>query len=137
MAKEPDPYRKSLEDCETQAADAFDKTTVTLAGGALGVSFVFIKDLAPTAPQWAKTWILLPAWVALALSLLGVLLSLMASMKSMRYELECLDERRKRDPKYPRAGGRWREWTETFNSAALAGCVGGILLLVVFAFASI
>src|SRR5215210_7581229 len=86
-----DAYRTLLEKCETEAASAFDKTTVTLAGGALGISVVFVKDIAPHAPKWATVLLLLPAWLALAASLLGVLLSLFVSMKSMRHEIECID----------------------------------------------
>ena len=120
-----DGYRKFLEDCETEAASAFDKTTVTLSGGALGVSLAFVKDIAPFAPKWAMVILLLPAWLGLALSLLGVLRSLMSSMKSMRYEIECVDGRRKKAAD-EKAGGPWREWTETFNGAAITGCVAGI-----------
>jgi hypothetical protein len=129
-------YRKFLEECETAAAADFDKTTVALSGGALGISLAFIKDLAPNAPKWSVVAFLLTAWVALALSLLGVLLSLMASMKSMRHALDCLDGRRESKPG-EKAGGPWRDWTEFFNSVALAGCVGGVTLLVLFSFVAI
>jgi hypothetical protein len=131
-----DTYRQFLEECETEAASAFDKTTVTLSGGALGISLAFLKDIAPNAPKWATLLILLPAWLALAASLLGVLLSLMASMKSMRYAIECVDGKHAKAAD-EKAGGRWREWTETFNEVALAGCIVGITLLGIYAFVSI
>jgi hypothetical protein len=124
-------YRNLLNECETQAASDFDKTTVSLAGGALGVSFAFLKDIAPNPPQWALNFILAPAWFALTVSLLAVLLSLIFSMKSMRYQIECLDGRR--TPKLEeQAGGWWREWTDELNWAALIGCIAGIVLLLLF-----
>jgi hypothetical protein len=131
-----DQYRKFLEQCETEASTAFDKTTVTLSGGALALSLAFVKDIAPNAPTWAKLLLLLPSWLALALSLLGVLLSLMASMKSMRHEIECIDGRRvKADGEKP--GGAWRDWTETFNDVAITGCITGIALFVIYVFVSV
>jgi hypothetical protein len=124
-------YRKFLEQCETEATSDFDKTAVFLSGGALGISLAFLKDFAPSPPKWAIATLLAPAWLALVISLLGVLLSFMASMQSMRYELQCLDGGRKK-PDGEQAGGAWRTLTEYANWAALIGCLLGILLLASF-----
>jgi hypothetical protein len=124
-------YRKLLEQCETEATSEFDKTTVTLSGGALGIALAFLKDIAPTAPKWAVLCLLAPALLGLVGSLLGVLLSLMSSMKSMRYELQCLNGLRTK-PEGEHAGGHWRTFTNAFNWTALAGCMVGIALLSAF-----
>lgn len=124
-------YRKFLEQCETEATADFDKTTVALSGGALGISMAFLTDIAPQPIAWSVIALLAPAWFALSLSLLGVLLSFMSSMKSMRYELQCLDGERKK-PQGELAGGRWRQWTERFNALALGGCIFGVMLLASF-----
>jgi hypothetical protein len=136
VQEETGAYRRLLEECETQATSDFDKTTVSLSGGALGVSLAFLKDIAPGAPSWAVNAVLAPAWLALTLSLLAVLISLMSSMKSMRYQIECLDGKRTPEPG-ERAGGWWRDWTEELNWIALGGCVIGISLVVLFVLISI
>jgi hypothetical protein len=123
-------YRKSLEQLETEATSDLDKTTVTLSGGALGVAMTFLKDVPATTPKWA-VWILAAAMLALVVSLLGVLLSLMAARKSMRYELQCLDRKREK-PEGEQDGGWWRSATETFNWTALVCCVLGIGALAAF-----
>jgi hypothetical protein len=123
-------YRKLLEQCETEATSDFDKTTVTLSGGALGLAIAFLKEVPPNTPQWAFH-VFAGAMVALVISVLGVLLSLMASRKSMRYELQCVDGRRVK-PEGEEAGGPWRRATETVNWIALSGCVLGIGALAFF-----
>jgi hypothetical protein len=123
-------YRKFLEQCETEATCDFDKTTVTLSGGALGLAMAFLKDVPANTPRWAFT-VFATAMVALVISVLGVLLSLMASRKSMRYELQCVDGRRKK-PEGEEAGGWWRAATERFNWIALVFCILGIGALVFF-----
>ena len=124
-------YRKFLEQCESEATSEFDKTTVTLSGGALGIAMAFLKDVAANTPKWAFTTVFAGAMVALVISLLGVLLSLMASRKSMRYELQCVDGRREK-PEDEEAGGWWRRATETFNWLALTFCILGIGALSAF-----
>ena len=69
-------YRKVLEQCETEATPDFDKTAVTLSGGALGIAIAFLKEVPATTPKWAF-WLFAGALVALVVSQLGVLLSLM------------------------------------------------------------
>ena len=128
-------YRSLLNECETQAASDFDKTTISLAGGALGVSFAFLKDIAPNAPQWAVNCLLAPAWLCLTACLVAVLVSLKFSMKSMRYQIECLDG--KHTPESGEAaGGWWRDWTEELNWIALGTCIAGIFFLLLFVFIS-
>ena len=38
-------YVKNLLDCEQQAIDQFDKAIMTLSGGAIAISFAFLKDI--------------------------------------------------------------------------------------------
>jgi hypothetical protein len=49
-----------------------------------------LKDVPPNTPKWTFN-VFAAGLFTLAVSLLGVLLSLMASRKSMRYELQCVD----------------------------------------------
>lgn len=118
-------YRKFLEQCETEATSELDKTTIALSGGAIGIAIAFLKEIPATTPEWAIVRLFGGGLAALVVSVVGVLLSLMASRKSMRYELQCVDGIRKK-PDAEQAGGKWRSATETFNWMALVGCVVGL-----------
>ncbi len=111
-------YRQLLETCETQASSDFDKTAVTLSGGALGLSLVYLKDIAPAPLVWTVNWLLQPAWLCLVASLLAVLSSQLSSMKSMRYEIERLDRRRNTKDDEP-AGGIARFVTSRLNHVSV------------------
>lgn len=132
MGKAENDYRQLLEQCESQAAADFDKTAVTLAGGALGISLAFLKDIAPNPPTWSVYYLLVPAWFFPVLALLCIFLSLMTSMESMRYELSCLNGRQRVSEHEP-AGGRWRTLTYLFNYLALSSCILGIAFFATFA----
>ena len=58
------------------ASKEVDKLVTTLAGGALGLSLVFIRDLAPNP---TATWTLVVSWASLSVALLATLTSLVAS----------------------------------------------------------
>ena len=112
-------YRKFLEQCETEATSDFDKTTVTLSGGALALAF--LKEVPATIPKWAVVRVLGGALAALVISLIGVLLSLMASRKSMRYELHASTAfGRSRTANRPADGGGARRKRSTGSRSSAA-----------------
>jgi hypothetical protein len=127
-------YRKLLDDYESKATEDFDKTVVTLAGGALGLSLAFIEKVVPVGGA-QHLWLLAVSWSLLILAVVCNLLSFMAAMQSMRWEQQVLDGRRALKSADEPAGGSWRRWTKTFNWLALVSCVAGIILL--FAFAAV
>ncbi len=61
-------YRHQLVILEQQSQTNFDKTLLTLAGGALGVSFAFVKDFLGGRPPTLAV-LLLVAWLCWVLSL--------------------------------------------------------------------
>src|SRR6202035_1718186 len=63
--------RKLLIDLQNQACQSFDKTVITLAGGALGLSITFIQQIAPH-PSLATLPFLAWAWGSLVLALLVI-----------------------------------------------------------------
>ena len=56
-------YRNWLIAAEQKAQEDFDKTVLSLSGGALGISFAFVKDIVGDQPL-IKTKFLLTAWIA-------------------------------------------------------------------------
>jgi len=83
-------YRRQLLALEARAQEVFDKTVVTLSGGALGISFAFIKDFLGTNPVASKSW-LIGAWAAWVGSLTTSLASHYASTFAIRRATEQFD----------------------------------------------
>jgi hypothetical protein len=65
-------YRKHLQAAEQKSQEDFDKTVLSLSGGALGISFVFLKDVIGPNPI-VQPNMLFAAWVAWGISTFCVL----------------------------------------------------------------
>jgi hypothetical protein len=76
-------YRQLLIDGEQKAQESYDKTVLSLSGGALGISFAFVKDFIGVKTVNDPSW-LLASWVFWGLSMFFVLLSFYASNQAMR-----------------------------------------------------
>jgi len=124
-----DAYRQWLVEAHQKSSDAYDKAVMTLAGGALGISVAFVHQVAPNPTH--KTW-LAWAWGLLAVSLLLIFLSFLASQQTLLREIN------QRDNKTV-----WPSWdmpgraTTLLNLASGAAFIGGIVCLVRFAWFNI
>jgi hypothetical protein len=89
---EVDPdYRQWLVVAEQKAQEDYDKTVLTLSGGALGISFAFVKDIVGDNPISHSSW-LVSAWVFWALSTSAMLGSFFVSRLALRRAiLQCDD----------------------------------------------
>jgi hypothetical protein len=76
-------YRQLLIDGEQKAQESYDKTVLSLSGGALGIFFAFVKDFIGAKTVNGPSW-LLASWVFWGLSMFFVLLSFYASNQAMR-----------------------------------------------------
>lgn len=90
MADEEVAWRDWLVKAHHTASQDYDKAVMTLAGGALGISLAFIRDIAPDP---IHGWILAVAWCLLALSLLLIFVSLLSSQQAILTSIEKLDAR--------------------------------------------
>lgn len=79
-------YRKHLLVAEQKAQEDFDKTVITLAGGALGISFAFIGNVIRDKPI-IDSPLLFYAWWSWAGSLAAVLISYYLSVVALRTAL--------------------------------------------------
>lgn len=71
-------YLATLRDCEFDAIDRYDKTLLTLTGGAFAVSFSFLKDILGPKPAH-DVHLLTTAWVCWAFSLATTLFAFYCS----------------------------------------------------------
>lgn len=136
MADEnPDPeaqaaYRHWLVTTEHDASRDFDRAVMTLAGGALGLSVTFIHGLVAEPAPCSLTWLGL-AWTLLAVSLLAILVSFLASQHALRHAIRQVDDQTIHSAH--RAGGWLSGATEWLNITAAGSLVLGLVFLVVFA----
>jgi hypothetical protein len=79
-------YRKHVMLAEQKAQEDFDKTVITLSGGALGVSFAFIGNVIRDKPLVNEEF-LFYAWWSWAASVSFVLVSYFLSIRSLRTAL--------------------------------------------------
>ena len=129
--------RKQYDDAELEVSGRYDTWILTLAGGALGLSITFLEKIAPH-PQidtlcWLK-W----SWVALIVSLLAALTSLVTSQSAIRENRKELDSANdeRRSPRF--SFFRWFTLlTNIFNWTSLVLFVIGTTLLCIFTFKNI
>ena len=128
----PDPlqdYRKQLVEAAHKSQENFDKTVLALSGGALGVSFTFLKEVVGTAPIKGPEF-LVGAWIAWALSAFAVLLSYYLSHMALRVAIRQVDD----GTIYKsRPGGVYARFTAVLNISGATLFVLGVLAITLFA----
>lgn len=82
-------YREALEKYEQKAYEDYDKAILTLSGGALVLSFTFVKDIAGNIILFKCS--LVVAWIAWVLSLTSTLLSYLSSQFALRRAIKILE----------------------------------------------
>lgn len=127
-----DEYRKWLISAEQKAQDDFDKAVLSLSGGALGISFVFVKDIAGPG-EILDAGMLLFAWFSWALSSLSILASYFFSHLALRKAIkQCGD-----GSIYSQTpGGIFSLLTGCLNALGAALFVAGVLSISAFAYSN-
>jgi hypothetical protein len=122
-------HRKLLVAADQKSQEDFDKTVLALSGGALGISFAFLKDVIGTEPIHFSM-LLVSAWSVWGLSMLCVLTSYFCSHMAIRRMITQIDEDTFHTQK---KGGAWRDVTATLNVLGAVFFVGGVLSITIFA----
>ena len=123
-------YRDHLVKAEQKAQDDYDKSILSLSGGALAVSFAFVeKFLQPD--RVGSRWLLLLAWMAWAASVAAVLASYFFSHRALRVAIDQCDQGGSPIPRKP--GGRFAKATEVLNVMGGSLFIFGVALIAVFA----
>lgn len=123
-------YRQWLVAAEQKGQGDFDKTVLTLSGGALGVSFAFVKDI--VGPDHiAKAMLLFGAWTSWALSCFAVLASFYVSSLALREAIkQCDDKARRCEP----PGGYFTTMTKFLNASGGVLFLCGVTLMALFVY---
>ena len=115
-------YRRFLISAEQKSQEDFDKTVIALSGGALGISFAFVKDFVAEEP-WQGPCLLLISWIAWAISVTCVLASFYFSRQALRHTVKQIDSGSNKVYKET-PGGVYSHLTGILNA------LGGLLFLV-------
>ena len=141
-------HRRYLIDSEREAARSYDRWLLTLAGGSLGLSMAFAKDIAPKTGAEGWGWLLL-AWLALVCAIALGLVCIYMSQKAHEDSLQHLDDTLQEFAAKGNDAGFWarfREedkdgrsalWVGRLNLISAAAFVVGVLLLCVFAYLNV
>jgi hypothetical protein len=116
-------YRNHLVLADQRAQEDFDKTVISLSGGALGVSFAFLRDVVGRGPYNSPAWLFLAwlAWLAWGLSATSMLVSYYLSQQALRRAIKQVDAGFIETEK---PGGPFA------TSTAMCNALGGLLFLV-------
>ena len=124
--KELQEYRQGLVEAEQKSQVEFDKTVLTLSGGALGVSFAFIKQFVGPGPGGADNLgLMLVAWMCWVFSVTAVLVSHFLSTSALRGAIDQVDAGTIRSQ---RPGGMYDRLLVPLNIASGVLFVAGLLL---------
>jgi hypothetical protein len=126
--------RKLLIDAEQKSAEQFDKGILTLAAGALGISLVFIKDIAPH-PKPATLWFLVSAWAGFGVSLVSTLTSFLTSVHALRRQRDILDAIESKQPTDGK--NSCATMTKGLNFASIFFFIAGAVCLAFFSIVNI
>ena len=126
-------YRMHLQTAEQKSQEDFDKTVLSLSGGALGISFVFLKDVIGPHPIINPT-LLFVAWVAWGTSSFSVLASYYLSHLALRKAIKQIDTRTIRTE---RPGGWFTIATIVLNAVGAILFLVGVFAITLFANANL
>ena len=126
-------YREWLIAADQKASEAYDKTIMTLSGGALGLSVTFLKNIIGDSKR-VSVYRLEASWICLTLSLLSILASMLFSQWALRNAVKQVDTG---TIGKGRAGGYLSFSTAFLNVVSGLLCVAGIMLLAWFSLANI
>ena len=124
LMPEKTDYRDRLLNYQAEELDIFGKQLVTLSGGALGLSVVFVRQIAGNDPS--VIWLLGTAWVLWIASITCVLVSHYYSAQAMENAIKQLDA----DEDV--TGGKFDARTRRLNRSALWCFVVAAVLAAVF-----
>jgi hypothetical protein len=135
MTSELDAYRALLRQAEKEAQEHFDKTVLSLSGGALGVSFAFVKDIVgPATPSCSA--LLFVAWISWGLSATAVLGSFYTGHLALRRALYQIETEESGALYTMRPGGPAAVVTAVLNAVAGSLFLVGVLFMTGFVWAN-
>lgn len=124
-------YRQHLVQTYEELSLGYAKTLVTLAGGALGLSLTFAKDIVGDSAGDCR-WLLILAWALWAVALSAVLVGFFCGRQAARFAMDQYDQGRLEGENAETAGGAWTSATHVGGLVSLVSFVVGLIAFVVY-----
>lgn len=121
-------YRQHLVEAQQKSLESFDKTILSLSGGALAISLVFVHDIIGDG-EMSGACLLFIAWVCWIVSMVSTLSSFLFSHHALRKAIDQVDAGAIHTDK---RGGRFNLATHVANVLSLIAFVIGVILIVIF-----
>lgn len=121
-------YRTHLVTAYQKALEDYDKAIMSLSGGALGVSFAFIKDIIGSGPVINKA-LLFGSWVCWGTSVSSVAASFFVSQLALRHAIKQVDSG---EAYSQRPGGAYSRLTAVLNVLGGLLFLSGVILIALF-----
>lgn len=122
-------YRQHLIKSYEELSLGFAKTLVTLAGGALGLTLTFAKDVIGDSADEFR-WLLIMAWALWATALSAILFSFFCGREAARVAVGQYDEGKLEGDGAETPGGKWAAATLVTGVVSLFSFVLGIVAFV-------
>ena len=123
-------YRQFFVESERTAQEHYDKAVLTLSGGALGVSFAFMREvIGPGAVQ--AEHLLFWSWASWGTSITAILFSYYFSHLALRKAISQTDLQ---VVQYVRPGGYHDAITATLNAAGGLLFLAGVVMMIWFVY---
>jgi hypothetical protein len=123
--KDIECYRRDLLECDNNSIGEYDKAVMTLSGGAVGLTFAFLKDIGTLQ----HIVFLLAAWTFWGVSITCVVFSHYFSHLAMRRALRDLNAK---TLNYNKPGGCWDTAINILNPVAGGLFLAGLVSLLFF-----
>ena len=121
-------YRDLLTELEQKSYEDYDKALLTMSGGALAISFAFLKNIVGEDPVLCRS-LLIIAWSLWTATILTVISSFLISQRAFRKAIKQLDNGKKETE----LGGIADKFTHWLNLAGGIFFLLGVILMVIFA----
>lgn len=130
-------HRKRLEEALIEVSGRFTQWSLTLSGGALGLSITYVEKLTPALNS--SRGLLIGAWALLAVSIVSNLFSLHCSGKATHKAIELSDQqlqnwRKDHTSVFADAVNTSSVWTAWLSMASLVSFSAGITLFCLFVY---
>jgi hypothetical protein len=130
MIPELKKYREKQLAKANAGQNDYDKLVVALSGGALGLSFTFLKDVA-NGQASSHTTLLLAAWGCWGLSVAFTLTSIYTGVRALRETVRQIDRGTIYEEK---VGRRWSSVTALLNPGAGLLFILGLIFMITFVY---
>ena len=126
--------RRPMVEDKKHSSGAFDKAVLSLSGGALALSLIFIKQVAPSPVAGSLPFVAV-AWFGFAAAAVCMSASLLTSQYAIQHQINVLDLEYQANPAKPgEAKNIWSAATQLLNWLAISLFVIGVALFASFSF---